>query len=116
LQAQPNKLLHPTEKAGASFLSVKYTDILALRKDICAFSVGCSTALCGYEIMKEKLQEIYKNIKNCNTCSGTIKFKGKPRFGFPPSNDYIAMIIGAEPGPPASGAKIGDVHWIIGLQ
>lgn len=53
--------------------------------------------------MKEKLQEIYKNIKNCNTCSGTIKFKGKPRFGFPPSNDYIAMIIGAEPGPPASG-------------
>jgi len=53
--------------------------------------------------MKKELHEIYNNMRNCSKCSGAMEFKGKPRFGFPPSNDYLAMIIGAEPGPAASG-------------
>lgn len=53
--------------------------------------------------MKQKLENIYPVINECSACSSIMSFNGKPRFGFSPSNDYVAMVVGAEPGPPAKG-------------
>ena len=53
--------------------------------------------------MKRELEKISQIVMGCSACSAIMQFNGKPRFGFPPANDYVAMIVGAEPGPPAKG-------------
>lgn len=55
------------------------------------------------EYSKKDLEGICQIVNGCRTCNAIMSFKGKPRFGFLPGNDYLAIIVGAEPGPPAKG-------------
>lgn len=55
------------------------------------------------EYAKKDLEGIYQIVNDCRTCNAIMSFNGKPRFGFPPGNGYLAIIVGAEPGPPAKG-------------
>jgi uracil-DNA glycosylase family 4 len=53
--------------------------------------------------MKTALEAIHKEVNSCNKCKRVLGQKNLPRSGFPPSDEYKVIIVGAEPSPSAEG-------------
>lgn len=49
--------------------------------------------------MRKELEKLYREVDGCMRCEDTLGAKGiLSRFGFPPREKYVAVVVGSEPG------------------
>ena len=67
----------------------------------------------GEHVMGGGLPDIHDAVSRCRRCAGILDERRIiPRSGFPPTGDYVALVIGCEPGQAAEGRPTPEQYRI----